>query len=431
MFADRAKIYIRSGKGGDGHVSFRREKYVPNGGPDGGDGGDGGSVIFEVDKGLNTLTDFRHIRKYCAQDGEQGGKRNCRGKNGSDIIIKVPEGTVIKELESGKIIADMSGENCRQTILSGGKGGNGNQHYATATMQAPKYAQPGQPSKELNLFLELKVIADVGLIGFPNVGKSTLLSHVTNAQPKIANYHFTTLNPNLGVVDLEGGKGFVIADIPGLIEGASEGVGLGHEFLRHIERTKVLIHLVDAASTEGRDPVEDIYAINKELEAYNADIARKPQVIAANKIDAIYAAEKENPVDRIKKEFAPKGIQVFPISAVSGQGLKELLYYVANMLSQIEEPPIIFAPEFNPDTDIVVGNEPFTVEYDEKNQEYVIEGPRIEKMLGYTNLESERGFKFFQQFLKDNGILEELEALGIQEGDTVRMYGFAFSYYKE
>lgn len=270
MFADRAKIYIRSGKGGDGHVSFRREKYVPNGGPDGGDGGHGGSVIFEVDEGLNTLTDFRHIRKYSAEDGEQGGKRNCRGKDGKDIIIKVPEGTVIKELESGKIIADMSGDNRRQVILSGGKGGNGNQHYATSTMQAPKYAQPGQPAKELNLFLELKVIADVGLVGFPNVGKSTLLSRVTNARPKIANYHFTTLNPNLGVVDLDDGKGFVIADIPGLIEGASEGVGLGHEFLRHIERTKVLIHLVDAASTEGRDPIADIYAINKELEAYNA-----------------------------------------------------------------------------------------------------------------------------------------------------------------
>ena len=431
MFADRAKIYIRSGKGGDGHVSFRREKYVPNGGPDGGDGGNGGSVIFEVDEGLNTLTDFRHIRKYCAQDGEQGGKRNCRGKNGADIIVKVPEGTVIKELESGKIIADMSGENRRQTILSGGKGGNGNQHYATSTMQAPKYAQPGQPSKELNLFLELKVIADVGLVGFPNVGKSTLLSRVTNARPKIANYHFTTLNPNLGVVDLEGGRGFVIADIPGLIEGASEGVGLGHEFLRHIERTKILIHLVDAASTEGRDPVADIYAINKELEAYNAEIAQRPQVIAANKIDAVYTENGEDPIERIKNEFEPKGTKVFPISAVSGQGLQELLYYVADMLAEIDEPPVIFESEFHPDTDIVVGNEPYTVEYDEKNKAYIVEGPRIEKMLGYTNLESERGFKFFQQFLNDNGILDELEALGIQEGDTVRMYGLAFSYYKE
>lgn len=431
MFADRAKIYIRSGKGGDGHVSFRREKYVPNGGPDGGDGGNGGSVIFEVDEGLNTLTDFRHIRKYCAQDGESGGKRNCRGKNGQDIIIKVPEGTVIKELESDRIIADMSGDNRRQMILSGGKGGNGNQHYATSTMQAPKYAQPGQPSKELNLFLELKVIADVGLVGYPNVGKSTLLSRVTNARPKIANYHFTTLNPNLGVVDLDGTDGFVIADIPGLIEGASEGVGLGHEFLRHIERTKVLIHLVDAASTEGRDPIADVYAINRELEAYNADIAHRPQIIAANKIDAIYAENNEDPISQIKSEFEPKGIKVFPISAVTGQGVKELLYYAKELLTQIHEPPTVFAPEFNPDTDIVVGNEPYTVEYDEKKNEYVVEGPRIEKMLGYTNLESERGFQFFQSFLKNNGILDELETLGIQEGDTVRMYGLSFSYYKE
>lgn len=431
MFADRAKIYIRSGKGGDGHVSFRREKYVPNGGPDGGDGGHGGSVIFEVDEGLNTLTDFRHIRKYSAEDGEQGGKRNCRGKDGKDIIIKVPEGTVIKELESGKIIADMSGDNRRQVILSGGKGGNGNQHYATSTMQAPKYAQPGQPAKELNLFLDLKVIADVGLVGFPNVGKSTLLSRVTNARPKIANYHFTTLNPNLGVVDLDDGKGFVIADIPGLIEGASEGVGLGHEFLRHIERTKVLIHLVDAASTEGRDPIADIYAINKELEAYNADIAHRPQVIAANKIDAIYTEDGEDPVAKIRAEFEPKGIKVFPISAVSGQGLSELLYCVSDMLADINEAPTVFEPEFNPDVDIVTGNEPYSVEYNEKDNEYVVEGPRIEKMLGYTNLDSERGFQFFQKFLKENGILDELEALGIQEGDTVRMYGLAFNYYKE
>ena len=251
MFADRAKILIRSGKGGDGHVSFRRELYVPNGGPDGGDGGRGGDVIFEVDEGLNTLQDFRHRR------------------DADDIVLKVPEGTVIKEAETGKVIADMSGDNRRQVVLKGGKGGLGNQHYATATMQIPKYAQPGQPSRELWVQLELKVIADVGLIGFPNVGKSTLLSRVTNAKPKIANYHFTTLNPNLGVVDLPNGKGFVIADIPGLIEGASEGLGLGHEFLRHIERTRMMIHVVDAAGTEGRDPVEDIYKINEELKAYN------------------------------------------------------------------------------------------------------------------------------------------------------------------
>ncbi len=429
MFADRAKIYVKSGKGGDGHVSFRREKYVPNGGPDGGDGGHGGSVIFEVDEGLNTLTDFRHIRKYAAQNGEEGGKKNCRGKNGQDIIIKVPAGTVIKEAESGKVITDMSGDNKRVVLLTGGRGGNGNQHYATSTMQAPKYAQPGQPAKELELLLELKVIADVGLVGFPNVGKSTFLSRVTNARPKIANYHFTTLNPNLGVVDLDDAKGFVIADIPGLIEGASEGIGLGHEFLRHIERTKLMIHIVDAASTEGRDPIEDIYAINKELELYNPEIASRPQVIAANKIDMIYEGD-ESPVDKIKKEFEPKGIKVFPISAVSGQGVKELLYYVSSLLDTLEDTPIIFEQEYFPELTLTDFDEPFTVTYDEEEDEYVVEGPKIEKMLGYTNLESEKGFVFFQNFLRDNGILEQLEALGIGEGDTVRMYGLSFDYYK-
>ena len=268
MFADRAKIFIRSGKGGDGHVSFRREKYVANGGPDGGDGGRGGDVIFEVDKGQNTLGEYRFKKNYSAKDGEPGGKRRCHGADGDDIILKVPEGTVIMDAKSKKVIADMSGDNQRQVVLRGGRGGKGNMNYATATMQVPKYAQPGQAAQELEVLMELKVIADVGLVGFPNVGKSTFLSRVTNAQPKIANYHFTTLSPNLGVVDTENG-GFVIADIPGLIEGASEGVGLGHEFLRHIERTRVMIHIVDAASTEGRDPIDDIYKINKELEAYN------------------------------------------------------------------------------------------------------------------------------------------------------------------
>lgn len=432
MFADRARIFVKSGKGGDGHVSFRREKYVPNGGPDGGDGGKGGDVIFEVDEGLNTLIDFRHIRKYKAEDGEEGGKKNCRGKNGNDIVIKVPAGTVIKEAESGKVITDMSGDNKRVILLKGGRGGNGNQHYATSTMQAPKYAQPGVPAQELELILELKVIADVGLVGFPNVGKSTLLSRVSNAKPKIANYHFTTLNPNLGVVDLEGTGGFVIADIPGLIEGASEGVGLGHEFLRHIERTKVIIHIVDAAGTEGRDPIEDIYAINKELEAYNPDIAKRPQVIAANKIDAIYDDGEENdPVSALKAEFEPQGVKVYPISAVSGKGLKELLYEVNNMLESIDEEPTVFEQEYFPEEATTAYNHlPYTVEYDEEEDEYVIEGPRIEKMLGYTNLESEKGFTFFQNFLKDSGILEQLEELGIEEGDTVRMYGLSFDYYK-
>ena len=427
MFADRAKILIRSGKGGDGHVSFRRELYVPNGGPDGGDGGRGGDVIFEVDEGLNTLQDYRHRRKFAAKDGLPGGKRRCHGADADDIVLKVPEGTVVKEAESGKVIADMSGDNRRQIILKGGRGGLGNQHYATATMQGPKYAQPGQPSRELWVTLELKVIADVGLVGYPNVGKSTFLSRVTNAQPKIANYHFTTLNPNLGVVDLPEGQGFVIADIPGLIEGASQGVGLGHEFLRHIERTKLMIHVVDAAGTEGRDPVDDIYKINGELEAYNPEIASRPQVIAANKIDAVYS-EGEDPIARLKAEFEPKGIRVFPISGVTGEGISELLFAVSKELQGMDSSPVIFEQEYFPEEELIYENLPYTVEAEDGV--YVVEGPKIEKMLGYTNLDSEKGFAFFQKFLKDAGILGELEAAGIQEGDTVRMYGLQFDYYK-
>ena len=430
MFADRAKIFIRSGKGGDGHVSFRRELYVPAGGPDGGDGGKGGDIIFEVDKGMTTLADYRHRGKFCAGDGEPGNKKRCHGKNGNDLILKVPEGTIIKESESGKVIADMSGGNSRQVIVRGGRGGQGNMHYATATMQAPKYAQPGQSARELWVNLELKVIADVGLVGFPNVGKSTLLSRVTNAQPKIANYHFTTLNPNLGVVDLEGGRGFIIADIPGLIEGASEGVGLGHEFLRHIERTRVIIHMVDAASTEGRDPVDDIYKINEELRAYNPEIAKRPQVIAANKIDALYVGD-EDPIQRIRDEFEPKGVKVFAISAVSGKGLKELLYQVREILDNLPQETVVFEQEFFPEDMAIDSNLPYTVEKStEEENTYIVEGPKIEKMLGYTNLDSEKGFAFFQKFLKETGILDELETAGIQEGDTVRMYGLAFDYYK-
>ncbi len=427
MFADRAKIFIKSGKGGDGHVSFRRELYVPAGGPDGGDGGKGGDIIFEVDPGLNTLTDFRHIRKYVAKDGQPGEKKRCHGANASSLIIKVPEGTVVKDFETGKVIADMSGDNRREVILRGGKGGLGNMNFATATMQAPKYAQPGQPGHELWVQLELKVIADVGLVGFPNVGKSTLLSRVSNARPKIANYHFTTLDPHLGVVDLDGNTGFVMADIPGLIEGASEGVGLGHDFLRHIERTRVLIHVVDAAGTEGRNPAEDIYAINKELENYNPEIARIPQVIAANKMDAVYTGD-EDPAELLRREFEPEGIPVYPISAVSGQGVKKLLYGVSEKLKTVSREPVIFQKEFEIE---YAGdrNLPYTVEKNEDGA-FVVEGPRIEKMLGYTNLDSEKGFQFFQKFLKENGILDDLEAAGIQEGDTVRMYGLAFDYYK-
>lgn len=431
MFSDKVRIFIKSGKGGDGHVSFRRELYVPAGGPDGGNGGHGGDIIFQVDKGLNTLGDFRHNSKYIAQSGEEGGKKRCTGKNGEDLIIKVPEGTVIYDDESGKVIADMSGDNMKETILKGGRGGKGNMNYATATMQAPQYAQPGQEAKELWVRLELKCIADVGLVGFPNVGKSTFLSRVTNARPKIANYHFTTLNPNLGVVDIDGGKGFVIADIPGLIEGASEGVGLGHQFLRHIERTKVIIHIVDAASTEGRDPIADIKAINAELEAYNPDLLKRPQVIAANKIDVIYDdGSGTNPVELIKAAFEPEGIKVYPISAVTGQGVKELLYAVRELLDNFPDDVVIFEKEFDVDELLDNSDDNYNVYIDE-NGVFIVEGERIDKMLGYTNLESEKGFNFFQKFMKSSGAIDRLEELGIEEGDTVRVGDYLeFDYYR-
>ena len=427
MFADSAKITIRSGKGGDGHVSFRRELYVAAGGPDGGDGGRGGDLIFEVDPRVNTLNDFRHIRKYFAGDGEPGGKRRCHGADGEDMVVHVPEGTVVREAETGKVIIDMSHEHKREVVLKGGRGGKGNMNYATPTMQVPKYAQPGKPGRELEVILELKTIADVGLIGFPNVGKSTFLSRVSNAKPKIANYHFTTLSPILGVVDLEGTDGFVIADIPGLIEGASEGVGLGHEFLRHIERTKLFIHMVDAASTEGRDPLNDILIINKELENYSPELIKRPQVIAANKTDVFYGTEADTVITLLKEEFEPKGIPVFPISAVSGKGVKELLYYVKQQLDQLDQEPVVFEQEYDLEQE-TFKDEPYTVEYDEKEGMYVVEGPRIERMLGYTNLDSEKGFEFFQKFLRTSGIVDELEKLGIEEGDTVRMYGLQFDY---
>lgn len=425
MFSDRARIFIKSGKGGDGHVSFRRELYVPDGGPDGGNGGRGGDIIFEVDKGLNTLGDFRHNSKYIARSGEEGGKRRCTGKDGENLIIKVPEGTVIYDDESGKVIADMSGENMRETILKGGRGGKGNMNYATATMQAPQYAQPGQDAQELWVRLELKVIADVGLVGFPNVGKSTLLSRVTNARPKIANYHFTTLNPNLGVVDLDGGKGFVIADIPGLIEGASDGIGLGHEFLRHIERTKVIIHIVDAASTEGRDPIADIKAINAELEAYNPDLLKRPQVIAANKTDI--PGSEEN-VARLKEAYEPQGFRVFPISAATNKGLDELLTEVGRILREYPE-DIVFEEEYEEYDEVKVDQEPFTIEEVEDGY-FVVTGVGVEKMIGYTNIDTEKGFAFFQKYLKEKGIIEALEEKGIEEGDTVHIYDLDFEFWK-
>ena len=431
MFADRAKIWVRSGKGGDGHVSFRRELYVPNGGPDGGDGGDGGNVIFVVDRGLNTLTDFRNIRKYKAEDGEEGRKRNCHGANGKDVTLRVPPGTVIRDFETGKVILDMADRTEPVVLFKGGRGGKGNQHYVTSVMQAPKYAQPGQPAIEKELTLELKMIADVGLVGFPSAGKSTLLSVTTNARPKIADYHFTTLSPNLGVVDMKDGNGFVMADIPGIIEGASQGVGLGLDFLRHIERTRVLIHVVDAAGTEGRDPVEDVRAINEELKSYNEELASRPMILAANKLDLLDEEERLITMHFLEEAFSEQMVKIIPISAATKEGIPELLYAVSDLLKTLPKETIIFEQELSPEDFRVEEKLSFTVEKGDAEGLYIVEGPKIERMLGYTNLEDEKGFLFFQNFMKENGILDRLEELGIRDGDTVRVYGHEFDYYHE
>ncbi len=425
MFVDKVKIFVRSGKGGDGHVSFRREKYVPNGGPDGGDGGRGGHIIFEVDSGLNTLMKFRHQRHFKAKDGEEGGKKRCHGKDAEDLVIKVPQGTVIREAETGHVITDLHATGQREILFRGGRGGRGNQHFATATRQAPRYAEKGMPAKEYWITLELKMIADVGLVGYPNVGKSTLLSMESNAQPKIANYHFTTLAPNLGVVTNQYGKQFVMADIPGLIEGAAEGVGLGHDFLRHVERTKVLLHVVDAAGTEGRDPVEDIYTIQKEIALYNPSILEdKPQIIAANKIDV--GGCEEN-LARLKAEFEPQGIKVVPISAAANDNLQDLLKDVAELLATVPEQNIVFEPEFEEVSTMPDG--PFEVKklFDGY---YTVEGTAIQRMLGYTAMDTEQGFAFFQKYLREKGIIDALEEAGIAEGDTVNIYDLEFDYYK-
>ncbi len=426
MFADRERIRIRSGKGGDGHVSFRREKYVPNGGPDGGNGGKGGDVIFEIDTGMDTLYTYKHKYIFSAQDGREGGKARMTGASGSDLILRVPEGTVVRDAASGKVIADLSLDNRRQVVLRGGNGGRGNMNYATSRMQAPRYAQPGKPAIELEVVLELKLVADVGLVGLPNAGKSTFLSSVTNAAPKIADYPFTTIEPYLGVVDFQDGRGFVIADMPGLIEGAADGAGLGHTFLRHIERTSVLLQLVDAAGTEGRDPLDDIRVIRNELQRYGG-MEEKPIIIAANKTDAI--PEDSDVIERIRAEYETEEMPVFAISCATGEGVRELLEFLYTYLHTNAPKIVTYEQEFFPE-DILIGEDlPYTVELIPGDPDtYVVEGPKIEKMLGYTNLESEKGFAYFQQFLKDSGILDDLVSRGIKEGDTVQMYGHHFDY---
>ena len=427
MFIDYAKIYVKSGKGGNGHVSFRRELYVPAGGPDGGDGGKGGDIIFEVDPGLNTLLPFKHQYKYVAENGEEGGKKKCHGKNGNDLIIKVPNGTLIRDTNSNKIILDMTGSKERVTLLKGGKGGLGNMHFATSVMQAPRYAKPGEPAQELYLTLELKVLADVGLVGFPNVGKSTFISKVTNARPEIKNYHFTTLNPHLGVCEVDDTE-FVIADIPGIIEGAGEGVGLGRRCLKHIERTKILLHVIDIAGVEGREPLNDLDIIFNELNKYNVNLSKKRQIIAANKIDSIDKESLDIKINEIKKKY--KNIEIYPISGLSGEGINELLKKLKEevILSRQESDIETFESEISVDELINKDDNELIIEKPTNNY-YKVSGEKINKMLGYTNLDTEKGMKYFQDFLKDEGIIKELKNNGMVEGDTVDVAGIEFEYY--
>lgn len=421
MFIDQAKIHINAGNGGNGSVSFRREIYVPNGGPNGGDGGKGGDIIFEVDSGMLTLMDFRYKRKYHAQNGENGSGNNKSGKNGDDLVIKVPPGTIVKDESTGRTLADLTENGQRQIVLMGGKGGKGNQHFATPTRQVPRFAESGIVGEEASVILELKLLADVGLIGYPSVGKSTILSVVTSAKPKIADYHFTTLTPNLGVVGKEYGLSFVIADIPGLIEGAHEGVGLGHEFLRHVERTKVLIHVVDISGMEGRDPIEDFDKINKELELYNPKLSKKYQVVAANKIDL--PGFEEN-YKTFKAQINKKGYEVFPISAATKEGLKDLFTLVTRKLNELKDIP----EETNEQNVeyVIDKEEPFVVR--KEGDVFIVEGKWVRKLVGSTNFEDNDSLKYFQRALNKKGVIDELVRLGINEGNLVKIYDIEFDY---
>lgn len=426
MFVDEAEIYIESGKGGNGCSSFHREKFMPSMGPDGGDGGKGGDIVFVADPGLNTLYDFRHKTRYIADKGQDGRSNKCSGKKAEDLIIKVPLGTIVRESESNQVIVDLHEPGQSEIVLFGGKGGKGNQHFATSTMQMPAYAQQGQEGKSLNVKLELKVLAEVGLLGYPNAGKSTFLSRVSNARPKIANYPFTTLVPNLGVVNLSYGKTLVIADIPGLIDGASEGNGLGHEFLKHLERTRVLIHLVDLAGVDGRDPIEDLVNINKELSLFSEELAGLPQVIGANKADLITDLSV---FDKFKEYCENLGLPCYLISTATGEGVQDLLNKVVEIRDSLPPEPQVFEREYFPHLTVEgADNNGINVTKTNKH-EFTVDGEAVWKMLGFTHLETEKGFAFFQKFLKDRGILAQLEAMGIEEGDTVIVGTTSFEYY--
>ncbi len=423
MFIDTSKIFIQAGKGGDGAVTFHREKYVAAGGPDGGDGGNGGNIVAIACKDISTLLDFRYKKKYAAEAGGNGRDGRRSGKNGEDLYIKVPCGTIIRDTESGKVICDLKEDGEKFIIAKGGSGGWGNSHFATATRQTPKFAKAGLPGDEREVALELKLIADVGLLGFPNVGKSTFLSIVSEAKPKIANYHFTTLIPNLGVVRIGEGNSFVMADIPGIIEGAHQGVGLGHAFLRHVERTRILLHFVDVSGCEGRDPIEDVHIINEELIKYSEKLAEKPQVIVANKMDI---PSFEDNFEKFKAQMEDEGYTVFAISAATHRGIDEVINYTSRMLAELprdEEDDYDYL-----DLDEVRNND--SIEVTVEDGVYFVEGMYVCKIVGSTNFDDYESLQYFQRVLRKSGIIDMLEEKGIKEGDTVHMYGVEFDYIK-
>jgi len=424
LFIDKARIFVKSGNGGNGAVSFRREKYVPAGGPDGGDGGNGASVIFEVDLGLRTLMDFKYQRKYVAEHGEDGSKKRKAGRNGEDLILKVPPGTIIRDEATGLVIADLKEEGDRAVVAKGGRGGKGNQHFANAVRQAPAFARSGSDGVEKWVVLELKMIADVGLLGFPNVGKSTFLSVVTKAKPKIANYHFTTLTPNLGVVQTKFGDSFVLADIPGLIEGAAEGVGLGHDFLRHVERTKVLIHIVDISGLEGRDALEDFDKINDELKLYNEKLATRPQVVVANKMDIL---EDESIFEEFKNELKDRGYKVFKMSAATRQGVDDVIAYVSELLKEAEEIELVSEEEmFRPELD---EQQDEGLQIDIEDGVYVVTGKSLRRIMYSVNFDDMESLQYFQKAMESQGVFDRLREMGIEDGDTVRIYEIEFEFY--
>ncbi|HZK57951.1 MAG TPA: GTPase ObgE [Clostridia bacterium] len=428
MFIDKAKIHLKAGKGGDGAVAFRREAHVPAGGPAGGDGGKGGDIIFQVDEGMRTLMDFRYKKHYSASNGEDGKGKNMYGKDGGNLLLRVPPGTILREEKTGHIIADLTNSDDTVVAAKGGRGGKGNTHFKTSTRQAPRFAIAGEHGQELAVILELKLIADVGLIGFPNVGKSTLLSVLTGAKPKIANYHFTTLTPNLGVVQTKHGDSFVLADIPGLIEGAHGGAGLGHEFLRHVERTKLLLHVIDISGVEGRDPIEDFRKINEELYLYNKELAERPQIVVANKTDILGPHDN---LEKLKSTLGEQETKVFPVSAVTGQGLDELLGYVSKKLGELEK--------VHKETVIKKGEKIYKYEESDDKQHftvyvedgvYVAEGKFIERLIDSTDFEDMESLSYFQRVLKNRGVIDKLKELGMSEGDSVRMYGVEFEHFE-